>query len=643
MGEPSAESSFPGIGLVPRGTPAPEGVRRLRVLLVHPSKYDDDGYVLRFVRGVLPTNTLGVLAGLTREVAERGALGRVEIECRVLDELVQKIDVPSLAREHIGCRTRAVVALCGVQTNQFPRAADLARRFHAAGFQVMIGGFHVSGSIALSTKGMPPECRALADEGIALVKGEVEECWEDLLRDALHGSLRSFYDVVEPPDLASARLPSVDPELMRRFAYPRMGTIDAGRGCPFRCSFCTIIHVQGHRMRCRTAGAILDRVRRNAAQGIDYYFFTDDNFARNPEWKGVLDALADLRRREGISISFMMQVDVLAHRIPGFVAKAEEAGCTQVFVGVETMNPENLPASGKKQNRVEDYREMVAAWHAAGIACHAGYIVGFPFDTPETVREATLRLRDEIEVDQASFFMLTPLPGSRDHAEMQRRGEWMDDDLNRYDSCHPTTRHPRMTAAEWIGAFRRTWTDFYSVDGMKSILSRANARSYWGLFKNFAWYKYAFGVEDTAPMICGFLRIKDRKDRRPGFAVEPLWSHWRRRARDLRAWVRGVARLYFELQEVWLATRGRARFHAGLEGLRKRYGDARGRALRRINLLAVRTPTRAHLDAYWAQTWRKLRRGRIFRINPLALAWNAARDAKLCTAFSLSMLAGYGK
>ncbi len=689
MGESSAGSPPAGIGVVPRGAPAPEGVRRLSVLLVHPSKYDDDGYVLRFVRGVLPTNTLAVLAGLTEEVAERGALGRVAIECRVLDELVQRIDVRALARECLSRRSRAVVALCGVQTNQFPRAADLARRFRAAGFQVLVGGFHVSGSIALATDGMPPECRALADDGIALVKGEVEECWEDLLRDALHGSLRDFYDVVDPPDLRRAGLPTVDPGLMRRFAYPRMGTIDAGRGCPFHCSFCTIIHVQGHRMRCRSAEAIRDRIRRNAEHRIDYYFFTDDNFSRNPEWEGVFDALADLRRSEGIAISFMMQVDVLAHRIPGFAAKAAEAGCTQVFVGVETMDPENLSAAGKRQNRVEDYREMASAWHAEGIACHAGYIIGFPHDTPEKVREATLRLRDEVEVDQASFFMLTPLPGSRDHAEMLRRGDWMDDDLNRFDSFHPTTRHPRMTAAEWLGAYRRAWTDFYSVDGMKSILSRANARSYWGLFKNFAWYKYAFGVEDTAPMVCGFLRIKDRKDRRPGFAVEPVWKHWRRRARDARAWARGVVRLYFELQEVWLATRGRSRFQAGLEGLRKRYEEARdrfgdsaaragqalgrqiadaragaeqairrvqrtgratggrreawGRALRRVNLLAVRTSTRAHLDAYWAQTWDKLRRGRILRINPLAVAWNAARDAKLCAAFSLSVLAGYGK
>ena len=132
------------IGVVPAGTAPPDGIRRLHVVLVNPSKYDDDGYVMRYLRGVLPSNTLAALSALTRDVARRRALGEIEIRLHVLDEHVQKVRPERLLRRRLARGDRAVVALCGVQTNQFPRAADLARRFRSAGFAVMIGGFHVS-------------------------------------------------------------------------------------------------------------------------------------------------------------------------------------------------------------------------------------------------------------------------------------------------------------------------------------------------------------------------------------------------------------------------------------------------------------------------------------------------------------------
>jgi hypothetical protein len=153
---------------------------------------------------------------------------------------------------------------------------------------------------------------------------------------------------------------------------------------------------------------------------------------------------------------------------------------------------------------------------------------------------------------------------------------------------------------------------------MKRILARANQTTYWGLFKNFLWYKYSIQVERTHPMLGGFFRLKDRRQRRAGRARESVAAHLRRRTGDLAAWARGVWVLYFEMQEVWLATRGRARFH-------------------------VRRQTRRDLDLYWRRTWTKLRHGRLFRIDPLRLVLNFLRDARLCMRFNLSFLSAYGK
>ena len=124
----------------------------------------------------------------------------------------------------------------------------------------------------------------------------------------------------------------------------------------------------------------------------------------------------------------MIQVDTLAWKIPRFIEKAARAGSSQVFIGLETIRPANLKAAGKTQNKAAEYGAMFDAWHAAGIACHVGYILGFPEDTPETIAQDVRDLREVLKVDQASFFMLTPIPGSRDHLEMVRNGVPLDAD-----------------------------------------------------------------------------------------------------------------------------------------------------------------------------------------------------------------------
>ena len=140
--------------------------------------------------------------------------------------------------------------------------------------------------------------------------------------------------------------------------------------------------------------------------------------------------LIHLREEEHIPLQFMIQVDTQSHNIPGFVQLAARAGCTQVFIGMESINPKNLKAAGKTQNNVQDYKNLIATWHNAKIATHVAYIFGFPFDTPESIQEDVQRLQNELGVEQASFFMLTPIPGSRDHARMVQNGEAMNPDLN---------------------------------------------------------------------------------------------------------------------------------------------------------------------------------------------------------------------
>ena len=113
-----------------------------------------------------------------------------------------------------------------------------------------------------------------------------------------------------------------------------MASFDAGRGCPFQCSFCTIINVQGKKSRRRSADDIEEIIRRNVAQGIYRFFITDDNFARNKDWEAILDRVIHLREVEGIEpIRLTIQVDTQCHRIPNFIEKCRRANVFNMFVG----------------------------------------------------------------------------------------------------------------------------------------------------------------------------------------------------------------------------------------------------------------------------------------------------------------------
>jgi radical SAM superfamily enzyme YgiQ (UPF0313 family) len=542
--------------------PQAKKYKTLRVILIKPSKYDDEGYIVRFLRGVLPGNSLNVLHGLTVDVQRRGVFGGIAIQVDPFDETAEKVPVKKIIRWSRQSGTKLVVCLVGVQTNQFPRALVLGRQFRAHGIDVIMGGFHTSGTINMLGE-QEPDIQELMRESIIVVSGEVEGYWEGILADVLNGQLKPLYsfaqDLKSLVDIEKAPPPVMSPKTMKHFASSSFGTVETSRGCPFTCSFCTIINVQGRTMRERSPESIAELVRKNYLEnGFNFYFFTDDNFARKKRWRETFEALIRLRK-EGIKVAFMMQVD-LARKPKDFVRLAAEAGCCQVFIGMESVNPENLKAEGKGQNKVHEYRNIIQEWHDAGILVQTGYIIGLPFDTKEQIGHDIQHLMDEVQVDVGSFFMLTPLPGSQDHLEMRKRGEWMDPDFNKRDSFHATVTHPRMTTEEWTEAYEDAWKVFYSKENITKILSRwsHNPRIYWNAVFMLMWYKNAALIEKTHPMIAGFFRLKDRRSRRPGFAVDSLPVHLWKRTKDVVRLFVSWARLLKEMEEIWLQTRPRS-------------------------------------------------------------------------------------
>lgn len=479
---------------------------------------------------MIPSNSLAAVYGIALDCAERRILGAgVEIDIVAIDEINTRIDIPTLVAGFRRHGNFGLVALVGVQSNQYPRALDIAKPFRDAGIPVAMGGFHVSGCLSMldgKAVGLD-DCR---DMGIAMFAGEAEGRLETVLLDAAANKLEPLYNFMND-------LPGIDgqpvPFLPKQYVEHTLGlstSFDAGRGCPYQCSFCTIINVQGRKSRFRTADDIEKLVRLNWAQGIHKFFITDDNFARNREWEAIFDRLIELREVHGIPLGLMIQVDTLCHKIKNFVEKSKRAGVTRVFIGLENVNPDNLAAAKKRQNKITEYRKMLLAWKAQGIITIAGYILGFPADTPETIRRDIAIIQQELPLDIIEFFCLTPLPGSEDHQVLWKKGIEMDADLNFYDVEHICTDHPRMTRQEWKDIYHEAWSLYYSAEHMKTLLRRAVATGVpvGSLVKLLVTFSTSVPLEKMHPLQTGILRLMRPSERRPGLPREHPLVFWPR-------------------------------------------------------------------------------------------------------------------
>lgn len=492
------------------------------VYLIKPSHYDDDGYVIQWLRSAIPSNTLATLNGLFANSIERRILGPdIDIEVRAIDETNTRIQPNNIIKSITTNDGGGMVGFVGVQSNQFPHTMDMARPMAAAGLPVCIGGFHVSGCLAMLPE-VPADIQEAMDLGISIFAGEAEGRLDQVLQHAYEGRLQPSYNyMADLPGLEGAITPILPPTRVKKTAGG-IASFDAGRGCPFQCSFCTIINVQGRKSRRRSPDDIERIVRDNASQGINSFFITDDNLARNKDWEIIFDRLIHLREVEKFPIRFIIQVDTLCHQIPNFIEKAGRAGVRRVFIGLENINPESLMSANKRQNRITDYRQMLLAWRSVGVVTYAGYILGFPGDTPESIVRDIEIIKRELPIDLLEFFCLTPLPGSQDHKELSAKGVWMDPDMNKYDLEHVTTGHAKMSPDEWRRAYKLAWKTYFTPGHIKTVMRRATASgmSAGKVLFLLLWFHSCVTLENLHPLEGGYFRRKYRRDRRPGLPRE---------------------------------------------------------------------------------------------------------------------------
>jgi radical SAM superfamily enzyme YgiQ (UPF0313 family) len=529
--------------------------KRFQLILIKPSHYDEDGYVVQWLRSTMPSNSLAAVYSLAKGAAERELLGSdLPIDVHAMDETNTRVRPREIARRIANNGGLGLVGIIGVQSNEFPRAVDIARSLREAGVQVLIGGFHVSGCLAMLNE-TPSDIKAAQELGISIYAGEAEEGLDEVILDAKRSELRPIYDHMKHlPDIGEMASPPFLPVDFVRRTIGNVTSFDAGRGCPFQCSFCTIINVQGRKSRYRSPDSVEQILRMNYDQGVNRFFITDDNFARNKDWEAIYDRIIKLREVDRMDIRFCIQVDTLCHKISNFIDKSRRAGVTRVFIGLESINPANLIAAKKRQNKITEYRKMLLEWKRVGVITYAGYILGFANDTPESIRHDIQIIQKELPLDMLEFFILTPLPGSEDHKILYEKGVAMDPDMNKYDVEHVVTAHPKMTADEWVGAYQAAWGTYYTDDHLETIVrrayaSRVNIRS---LMPVLFWFSSAVPVEGVHPLQWGIFRIKHRRDRRYGLPIEWALPFYARYTVDIARKVLRVIKRWRHLKQIVL-------------------------------------------------------------------------------------------
>jgi len=362
-------------------------------------------------------------------------------EVRIVDENVEDLDL-SLRPDLVGITLMTPTALRGYK---------IADTFRNANVPVVLGGMHVFF--------MPDEAAAHAN---ALVIGEAEYAWNELLDDFLAGRMRDRYESEKPHDLVGLPHPRLD--LLKPGAYTFTNILETARGCPHKCKYCAVSAFWGQRFRFRPIEEVVDEIR--SMPPGDVGFIDDNIFGHTNRAKSLFEALIPLKRR------WMGQGDLRVSRDPELLRLARRSGCKWIFVGIESANEDNLKAMNKDRiNRAQDYEQAIATIRGTGISIMGSFIFGLDHDDEGTF-ERTLEFCIRNRLEGANLYLLTPLPGTELFADMQRNGRLLHCDWSRYDLNHVVFKPMNMSPAALLEGYIRTYRSLYSIGSIaKRVLA----------------------------------------------------------------------------------------------------------------------------------------------------------------------------
>ncbi|MCX7620154.1 MAG: cobalamin-dependent protein [Acidimicrobiales bacterium] len=346
------------------------------------------------------------------------------------------------------------LAAITVWTPVAPRSYALGDHYRSRGVPVVMGGVHASL--------MPEEALLHAD---AVVAGEAEQVFEDVLQDVVAGRLRRYYF---GEWAGMEHVPRVDDfvhtyERIPFGRYQPTHSMQTTRGCRFNCEFCSVIRINGRGQRHMEPERVVEEISfrtrmKPRLPGPIWILFLDDDLAADLDY--TEDLFATLARAK-LPIRWGGQASIGLARHPELLQLAYSGGCRQMFTGFESVSREALVECNKK-NRPSEYEELIGNYHKAKIYVEGGFIFGFDHDRLD-VFDHTAEFVDRIGVDVAHFSILTPLPGTNTFARFYDQGRMVDFDWSHYNFYYPVFEPANMTRQQLIEGQRRAFARYYST------------------------------------------------------------------------------------------------------------------------------------------------------------------------------------
>ncbi len=403
------------------------------------------------------------------------ALTPPEIDVRITDENVDPIDF----QEDVD-----LVGITGMVMHA-PRAYEIASRFRQRNIPVVMGGPHASS--------LPLEAKEHVD---AVVIGEAENVWAGLIDDAGKGGLKPFYKA--DAFCSMERMPHPRLDLLKKNAYMTVNCVQTTRGCPYQCDFCHVTHFFGKTYRCRPVDEVIAEVQRLPGEFI---VFIDDNIAGNRHYaKELFTRLKPLKKK------WASQASITLTRDPELLKLAADSGCVSLFVGIESLSPENLKEVNKSFNRASHFEEGIKAIHDHDIMILAGLIFGLDHDD-EGVFERTLRFCERNRIELPSFFVLTPLPGTSLFQRMESEGRLLHKDWGKYNGATVVFKPKLMTEETLQRGFNWVCKEAYSWGSIARRVFHPQQRFVTRLLSNMAYRSIAQKTpESRIPSLSGMLQ-----------------------------------------------------------------------------------------------------------------------------------------
>src|SRR6266853_2664360 len=320
------------------------------------------------------------------------------------------------------------------------RAYQLADHYRSKGAYIALGGLHVTS--------LPDEAAQHAD---SIFIGPGEDIWPAFLADYRTGHPAREYTSQVRTLLG---VPKIRRDLIKRNLYLVPNSIVVSRGCPHVCDFCyKEAFFKGgksfYTLQVDDALAEIDRLPGR------HLYFLDDHLLGNPRFAADL-----FNGMNGMKRLFQGAATVDSILRGDLIERAAEAGLRSIFVGFETLIPDNLKRSNKRQNLGRDYKAVADRLHSLGIMINGSFVFGMD-DDGEDVFRRTVDWAMEHGITTATFHIQTPYPGTQLHARMTREGRMLTRDWNLYDTRHVVYRPAQLKSEALKTGYDWAYREFY--------------------------------------------------------------------------------------------------------------------------------------------------------------------------------------